>query len=318
MSSLILLSHLRVENANTVAGLTWGFPAITHFLGYMHALSRRLTDSHGVRLDGCAVICHEHQVHAYSSGRDYQFALTRNPLTREGKTAAFNEEGRMHLTVSLVFECHGEIANGEQGRAALADHLHTLCQRHKLAGGSIVALRDVKVMDYPQEEGDTRRLLYRLLPGFALLDRSPLLAEHHQALMTKTPHATLLDAWLDFAALKIAAAASEDNPAPTPDDPAQWRYVEKPAPGFLVPLMTGYQRLSELYPAGEVANARDDKTPFAWVEAAYGIGEWCGLHRIKTLTDLFWRYRITETGYYCCGTPQSEDVQCHDDIFNYE
>ncbi|WP_234004635.1 type I-F CRISPR-associated protein Csy2, partial [Cronobacter sakazakii] len=33
MSSLILLSHLRVENANTVAGLTWGFPAITHFLG---------------------------------------------------------------------------------------------------------------------------------------------------------------------------------------------------------------------------------------------------------------------------------------------
>ncbi len=82
--------------------------------------------------------------------------------------------------------------------------------------------------------------------------------------------------------------------------------------------MTGYQRLSELYPAGEVANARDDKTPFAWVEAAYGIGEWCGLHRIKTLTDLFWRYRITETGYYCCGTPQSEDVQCHDDTFNYE
>lgn len=111
--------------------------------------------------------------------------------------------------------------------------------------------------------------------------------------MTKTPQATLLDAWLDFAALKIAAAASEDNPAPTPDDPAQWRYVEKPAPGFLVPLMTGYQRLSELYPAGKVANARDDKTPFAWVEAAYGIGEWCGLHRIKTLTDLFWRYRIS-------------------------
>ncbi|WP_373328330.1 type I-F CRISPR-associated protein Csy2 [Cronobacter turicensis] len=318
MSSLILLSHLRVENANTVAGLTWGFPAITHFLGYMHALSRQLTESHGLQLDGCAVICHEHQAHAYTSGRDYQFALTRNPLTRDGKTAAFNEEGRMHLTVSLVFECHGEITNGEQGRAALAGHLHTLCQTHKLAGGSIVALRGVNVIDYPHDEKETRRLLFRLLPGFALLDSSPLLAAHHQTLIEKDEQATLLDAWLDFAALKIAATVSEDNPAPGPDEPAQWRYLEKPAPGFLVPLMTGYQRLSELLPAGQVANARDDKTPFAWVEAVYGIGEWRGLHRIKTLSELFWRYRTTETGYYCCGAQQSEDVQCHDDTFNYE
>ncbi|EJJ1581943.1 type I-F CRISPR-associated protein Csy2 [Salmonella enterica] len=318
MSSLILLSHLRVENANTVAGLTWGFPAITHFLGYMHALSRRLTDSHGVQLDGCAVICHEHQTHAYSSGCDYQFTLTRNPLTREEKTAPFNEEGRIHFTVSLIFECHGEIANGRQGSTALADYLHTLCQIHKLAGGSIVALRDVKVMDYPQEGKEIRRLLYWLLPGFVLLDRSPLLATHYQTLMEKDEKATLLDAWLDFAALKSAATQPEANPTPGPDDPVQWRYLEKPAPGFLIPMMTGYQRLSELFPAGQVANARDDKTPFAWVEAAYGIGEWRALHRIKTLSDFFWRYRTTETGYYCCGVKQSEDVQCHDDSVNYE
>ena len=44
MSYLLLLPHIRIENANAVAGLTWGFPAITHFLGYVHALSRRVSE----------------------------------------------------------------------------------------------------------------------------------------------------------------------------------------------------------------------------------------------------------------------------------
>lgn len=80
MSSLILLRRISVENANAIAGLTYGFPAITHFLGFSHALSRRLTETHGLCIDGCAVVSHEQQIHAHSSGRDYQFALTRNPL----------------------------------------------------------------------------------------------------------------------------------------------------------------------------------------------------------------------------------------------
>lgn len=318
MSTLILLPRLRVENANAVAGLTWGFPAITHFLGYMHALSRKLTLSHGLRLDSCAVICHEHQVHAYSSGWDYQFALTRNPLTRDGKTASFNEEGRMHMTVSLVFECHGEIINGESGRQELAAHLQKLCQTQKLAGGSIVALRDVKIVDYPQTERETRQVLFRLLPGFALLDRSPWLAEHYQSLIEQNPEATMLDAWLDFAALKIKAAVPENNDAPQAGDPAHWQYVPKPQPGYLVPLMTGYQRISECFSPGQVANARNSETPFAYAEAVYGVGEWRGLHRVKDISELFWRYRTTETGYYCCGVMPAEELISQDDELNYE
>ncbi|HHH1607741.1 TPA: type I-F CRISPR-associated protein Csy2, partial [Yersinia enterocolitica] len=39
MSYLIVLRHVQVENANAISGLTYGFPAMTHFLGYTHALS---------------------------------------------------------------------------------------------------------------------------------------------------------------------------------------------------------------------------------------------------------------------------------------
>jgi len=181
MSNLIILPWLEVENANAVAGLTWGFPAITHFLGYTHALSRKLQVSHGLRLEGCGVICHRHQAHAYSSGRDYQFALTRNPLTREGKTASFNEEGRMHMTVSLVVECHGEIANGDVGMHELAAHLQTLCQTQKLAGGSITGLRRVQVFS----TANLKTKLYGLMPGFVLHDRSSWLEEHHRFALPK-------------------------------------------------------------------------------------------------------------------------------------
>ncbi|WP_313668443.1 type I-F CRISPR-associated protein Csy2 [Atlantibacter sp.] len=300
MSSLILIRRLRVENANAIAGLTWGFPAITHFLGFTHALSRKLMQSHGLQLDGCAVVCHQHQVHAHSSGRDYQFALTRNPLTREGKTASFNEEGRMHMTVSLLIECKGEILNGEYGQRDLARHLQQLSPTLRLAGGIIVDIEDIAVLDMPTTKNELCRLQWRMMPGFVLRDRSAWLAQHYQRLREKDPQASLLDAWLDFAALKIQAETSEEG-AIKEGDPANWQPIPKPQPGYLVPLMTGYQRISELYAPGIVANARDAQTPFAFTEAVYGVGEWCGLHRITSLEQIFWRYRTTKTGYYCQG-----------------
>lgn len=305
MSHLIVLRHLQVENANAIAGLTYGFPAISHFLGYVHALSRKLQTSHGLTLGGCGVICHRRQVHVYTSGRDYQFALTRNPLTKEARTAAFNEEGRMHMTVSLVIECSGEIANGDIGLDQLQKHLHTLCQTQKLAGGSITRLRGVSVRGYPQQPDEVRRLICRLLPGFVLLDRSVLLQQHFTALKQSQPQAEMIDAWLDFAALKMQAEPINQEKTPEEGDKARWEYVGKPQPGYLVPLMTGYQRISELYPAGEVQNARDSQTPFCFAEAVYGVGEWRGLHRIQDLSPLFWRYQATEQGYYCRAMPET-------------
>ena len=50
MKSTLLLRHLKVENANAISGLTYGFPAISHFLGFTHALSRRLEQEHGLTL----------------------------------------------------------------------------------------------------------------------------------------------------------------------------------------------------------------------------------------------------------------------------
>lgn len=309
MSYLILLPHIRIENANAVSGLTWGFPAVTHFLGYVHALSRKISINHGVRFEGCAVVSHQHQVQAYSSGRDYQFALTRNPLTKEGKTASFNEEGRMHLTVSLLIECQGEILNGEYGKEALCATLLTLCQSQKLAGGSIVSMRHPQIFQQPANDTELRQILWRLMPGYVLYDRSEWLMEHHLKRQQQQPEGTLLDAWLDFAAMKYQPEASEHN------DEVKWVFQPKPMPGYLVPLMCGYQRISPLYAPGEVENARDVTTPFAFAEAVYGVGEWRGLHRVADIESVLWRYHTTDTGYYCAAATAGDDIILNDDDF---
>ena len=306
MTQLLVLPWLQVENANTVAGLTWGFPAISHFLGYVHALSRKLTVSHGLSLEGCGVICHAHQVHAYSSGRDYQFALTRNPLTREGRTASFNEEGRMHMTISLLVECHGQITQGDAGRRALEQHLTTLCQTQKLAGGTITAMRHARIYSRVSEEKQWRSLCYRLMPGFALVDRSTLLEAHYHRLKQQNSATEMLDAWLDFATLKMKSQEQSGEIA--------WQYLPAPEAGYLVPIMTGWQRISQLYASGSVANARDNDTPFCFAEAVYGVGEWRSPHRISSAESLLWRYHTTASGYYCRGQEVGDDQQTEEPI----
>uniref|UniRef100_UPI0036D978C7 type I-F CRISPR-associated protein Csy2 n=1 Tax=Photorhabdus sp. RM322S TaxID=3342825 RepID=UPI0036D978C7 len=303
MSYLIILRHIKVENANAIVGLTYGFPAITHFLGFTHALSRKLQQSHDLRLENCGVICHNHQLHAYQSDpiRDKVFALTRNPLTKEAKMAAFNEEGQMHMTVSLLIECFGEIENGDEGTKNLEKHLWEICQTQRLAGGTITGIAKVDVIAFPQQEQETRKLMRRLLPGFALLDRSELLANHYEELKQSNPQAEMIDAWLDFVAIKMRAIPKQEDKQPEIGDPASWEYIPKPASGYLVPLMTGYQAISPLYPAWKVEKTRDPNTPFCFVEAIYGVGEWRSPHRINDIRQLLWCHHYQEGVYRCCN-----------------
>jgi CRISPR-associated protein Csy2 len=325
MSSLIILRHVQVENANAIAGFTYGFPGISNFLGYTHALSRKLKVSHGLTLDGCGVICHQHQVQCYQpDGRgDYVFAQSRNPLTKEGETSPIIEEGRMQLTVSLVLECNGLIANGDFGIGELKQHLEQLCPTMRLAGGTITTIRQVEIVALPEAPDElarfSRRQLRSLLPGFALLDRTHLLAERFETMQAENPEAELLDAWLDFVALKaeaepILAEGEELNESTK----ANWRYLSKPG-GWLVPITTGYRAISPLYQAGEVANSRDNQTPFAFAESVYGIGEWCSPHRLQSIEQLFWRYHYQEQdGWYLCknNSQMTDDAEEQEEDFD--
>lgn len=311
MKGLIALRRLRVENANAVSGMTWGFPSVSQFLGYCHALDRKLCAGtrHDTVLGGCVIVSHDHQTHSATDDYgEHGFALSRNPLTKEGKTAPFNEEGRMHLTVTLLIECSQRAADFrdeveddpdpaiEDDSEWMAKQLERLVQTQRLAGGLVTALARVEHLELPQAEDKrasaAQKMLRRCLPGFALVDRSELMSEHLKNLQEQQPDAELLDAWMDFGGLRYRAEHSDE------ERPAQWQRVPLPETGWFVPLMVGYQGIAPLQAAGTVISARDPEVPFAAVESVYGVGQWISPHRLSSIEPLLWRYAYEQPQHY--------------------
>lgn len=210
MSQYILIRRIKVQNANAIAGFTWGFPAITHFLGFSHNLSRKLSSSEfrDICIKGCVVICHEHEVHDYHSFYYSAFTQNRTPpyLKSHNKTKPppVIEEGKMNMTVSLIMEFEGNIGNRKDN---FEDWLKKTCLMQHLAGGSILEIKSIKLFDDAEES--IRRIKRSLLPGFMLMDRSEWLESHFQKMAQKSSDAELLDAWLDFASKQKARPRSD-------------------------------------------------------------------------------------------------------------
>ncbi len=305
MKHYLLLKKIDVQNANAIAGLTYGFPAITNFLGFAHALSRNLAPKMGVTLGGVAVVSHKNAVHARqpSGWGDYVFALTRNPLTQQGNTAPINEEGRMSMQVSLLIELDGMTSGDEQANQQLTTELRRIVPTMRLAGGQITHVQDYLALT---DEKQQSKELRRLMPGFALIDRRNYLAEHFFALQQVKPESTLMDAWCDFATLSYIATPLDEevvNEEGEGKTKAQWERQPKAGgyAGYLVPLASGYCAISECYQPGEVANVRDTSVPVTFAETAYTVGEWLSVHRLENIQRGIWHYHYDFPWYVAQG-----------------
>jgi len=303
MKSILVLPRIEVENANAISGLTYGFPGISNFLGFTHALSRELTKhNEQLSLGGCAVISHQVQVHQHGQ-HDKVFSLTRNSLTKDGKTASFNEEARMHMTISLVIECHFSESDAN-ATDNFEEHIRTLIYKKRLAGGTIKNMRLPILKNIPDDERGkfAAKTMRSLLPGYMLIDRNDYLKKHREM----NPHLNAFDAFLDFITIKEKANKSfKENE----EEIITWKKIPKPFGGWLVPITVGYQAISPLYTNGEVSSSRDMNSPFQFVESVYSIGEWLSPHRVKTFKSfksIFWRYRYASDWYHCENNYQAE------------
>ncbi len=304
----LVLKNIAVTNANAISGFTWGFPAVTHFLGFVHALSRKAKQHKDpLTLKSCAIVCHQHQVHAYREKqyKPFVFALTRNPLQKNGKPASIVEEGRMNLKVSLVIECKGLISHVEGDRKAQCDFIKARAEQHKLAGGTVTSIGACYVPKIPLEKQADPKVIVRyifrpLLPGFILADRSCLLAGEKQAESA------------DFA---LADRISEQACLADSDKDKLQRWLDfwwkkaKPGSGYLVPIQIGYKKIAPTHRKGTVANVRDNTVPFSFVEAIHSIGEWVGTpSKIKSLDAVMWQYCYRDPYYLCHNRPDKSVI----------
>ena len=336
MSQYLVLSKIKVQKANCVAGFTWGFPAITHFLGFTHALQRKLAEDFDIVFSGCAVVSHAYQLHVYKPKpkANFEFIQSRNPPVLErhknGKKVPIIEEGKMNLTVSLVIELSKElIANLEQIED-FKKMVKEKCLTSRLAGGSVLSIGQVNFLaasTQEQTENLNRRIKRLTMPGFVLQDRSEYLKQHFEQLHANNPDAELLDAWLDFSALKYRAVPKlNDDEQPDEKTDANWEQVPKPFKGWLVPVMTGYKAISEHYAPDEVGDLRvsdkdDSVTHCCFVEAVHSIAEWKGLHRIKDISTMIWKYHYEDDWYLCTQqiqSPQESPIETQNHPLSFE
>ncbi|MBA4741134.1 MAG: type I-F CRISPR-associated protein Csy2 [Azoarcus sp.] len=311
-NGLLILPRLRVQNANAISSpLTHGFPSMTAFLGLMWALARKL-EAHDLPLafDSVGVICHDFDEQATEGGYVKAFRLTRNPVDKDGSSAAIVEEGRMHMEITLIFGISGGFVElDEQAHDAIAQTVALELAGMRIAGGSVLPSRDWRsrptLLRFGDDAEDVRRrfrhLRRRWLPGFALVCRDDLLHARLDQLREAAPETTALDALLDLSRFnwRPVRPDAESDGASATTAKVEWKHESRP--GWIVPIPVGFGALSELVPAGEVQSARDRDTPFRFVESLYSIGQWISPHRLDNAEQFLW-YASTDpdAGLYRC------------------
>jgi len=321
MSQYLILSRIKVQNANCIAGFTWGFPAVTNFLGFTHALQRQLSKNYDISFNGCAVVSHNYQLRVYKPNprANFEFIQSKNPPVLANHKAAsppIIEEGKMNLTTSIIIEVskEKELLATDEKLKKFKQTILELCLKSRLAGGTILSIGRVDLLSSSSDEQqkELNKKIKRLtMPGFVLKDRSDYLKTYFNQLKETSPNAQLLDAWLDFSAMKYQAQPQlkDKETQATLETDAEWERVPKPKKGWLVPLMTGYKAISECYPAGEVGNSRDTTSPTRFVEAIHSIGEWKSMHRTTDIGEMIWKYHYENEWYLCTQNTSKTSTQ---------
>ena len=255
MRRFLLIPQIKIHNANAISSpYTIGFPAMTAWLGAVHALQRHVQQQgfSDVNFLKVGISCHAFDLQTYKGSGDFVSSIigTSNPLdykpTKENpknaERPAFIEEARCHLTVSLLVEYEGLDPDDLNAFNLVVDtQLHSM----KMASGDILSAKPIEVLSLNEDEpSELKKITNRLMLGHVLIERRDLMIKS----MNNGKDA--LDALLDH--LKLMHRAEEDK-----DGNVTWT-TQRLEKGWLVPIAIGFQGISELAIA---KNQRDSTTP---------------------------------------------------------
>jgi len=285
---VLIIPHILVHNANALSSpFTIGFPAMTAWLGATHALQRKL-NSDGfdeLKFNATAVLSHKADLQVHRGVGDYVNSIigTSNPVDKDGKRPAFIEEARIHLDVSLVIE-FSDLHKRDEDRF-LERVSHHLQSRMKMAGGDIFGFKK-PTLDRIEDasEDDMKRIRRKLMPSYAIVERRDLMLEA----MDRGLDA--MDALLEYVTINHSCEKDEDSKV-------LWTSKRKSA-GWIVPIATGFQAVSEL---GKAKNQRDADKPHCFAESVVTLGEFKMVYKIASLDEILWHYSVDkEHGLYLC------------------
>lgn len=291
----LLFKKVIIDGANTISSpLTYGFPAITGFLGSFHAMSRKMAEDEqlsSIALGGVLLACHDCQPQMYRPNpyNNYTFNQTRNPIKKDGKTASIIEEGKCHLTMSFVVEVLADTKLTTEHQASAIQKTKQWIQQQRMAGGSVRGLARFEPVQF-FDSSDISAVIPQLLPAFVLMNAQNEFAQIINDVQKDNPDATPLDALIDVCTLHHIPESQKNGEI-------KWSATSrKSGHGWLVPMPIGYQGISEVFDAGVMQNVRNPEYPSQYVEAIYSLGKWVYPQRLNRIggehdiANAFWRY----------------------------
>lgn len=293
MKDILLIPNIKIHNANALSSpYTIGFPAMTAWLGFMHALERKLSGSpfENIQFSGLIVSCLDIDLQTFKGKGDYISSLigTSNPLDKTGSRPSFIEEARCDLEVTLAIECKLGVIDYQEFTSFIDTQLHLM----KIASGDIIGFKPSQHKEVDNDE--PRQLTKYLMPGFCLVGRQELMQQSMQQ------GKDAIDALLDY--LKTTTDVEVDDQHKVTKSKAYRK--EK---GWLVPIAIGYQGISEL---GSIKNTRDQDTPHRFAESVVTLGEFKMPHHFDTLDEMMWRYQPYQgNDLYLCQNNYSTNDQ---------
>lgn len=262
----LLLKNILVLNANALSGaLIAGFPAVTAWLGFVHALERkvRMRGFPSVRLNYTGIICHHCDLRLYAeyAGMAYSVLNHRKPADKKGRFPSLTEEVYCHLNVSL-FICGENIKDkNKEFITAVSEVIKTL----KIAGGDITDSGQQETGIFPDNKRRWREFRQRISPGYVLMERRDVMIN-------------AMNSGMDAMAALLKGIT---------------------APGVaLTPVVTGYQGLS---PPEAAENSRKEGIPHCFAESIITLGEFRRVDELQHPSDMLWGYHyLPDEKLYLC------------------
>jgi len=287
LKRLLILPRIKVQNANALSSpFTIGFPAMTAWLGAVHALQRKVRQAGFSRVEfkSVGVVSHQFDLQTHRGAGDFVASIigTSNPLDKDGNRPSFIEEARAHLTASLVIEYSGLDADDKDIALPIISKL--MHGQLKMAGGDILSF-DQPYFTNTENSGDTKKILRKLMPGYVILERRELMQQAMQY------GQDALDAIIDHLAVHHSCIQEGEK--------LLWKSGRKEK-GWLVPIAVGFQGIS---PLGQALNQRDSDTPHRFAEVIVTLGEFKMAHHIEDINTMLWCHQTDlANNLYLCQT----------------
>lgn len=294
MSKLLVIPKIKIQNANAISSpYTIGFPAMTAWLGAVHALQRKMNQDgyKEIMFTRFGVVSHEFDLQVSDLEYDRKIKLTRRAPTNTDEVAKFIKgsppplipEGRCHLTVSLVIEYNKNPKDEKAFIKAITDQLHSGL---KMTSGDIIKFASPKLLTVlDMDEKGMSELTQMLMPGYALTERRDLMEDA----MEQGQDA--IDALLD----QIMIHHQCEKDAETEE--VTWE-SRRSSSGWIVPIATGFHGLTKLK---QSKGQRDKNAPHRFAESIVTLGEFIMPYRLDDIDELLWKYTTDEeNNLYLC------------------